>query len=1004
MWRRMGAGFLRAMRDLAVLAATLASAVVLVPSAGAAVVTGAGDDLRTGWYPESGALTPQLVSGGSFGQLWSTSVEGSVYAQPLLANGTLLVATEKNEVYGLDPATGALKWPKPLSLGTPWNPSDIGCADLTPSIGVTATPVIDTSTNTAYMTHKTYASGSSGPASWYMDAIDISSGLERPGFPVELGGAAQNAPARTFSPTTQLQRPGLLLLEGVVYAAFGSHCDTPPWQGWIFGVSTAGKVTARYVDNQTKEGAGIWQSGSGLTSDGPGTILFASGNGGAPAEPAAGATPPANLGESVVRVRVQGDGSLRPVDFFAPFNAPTLDSYDSDFASGGVTGLPSQYFGTAALPHLAVADGKQGYVYLLNRDSLGGIGQGAGGSDNVIQRLGPRGGVWSRPGVWPGDGGYVYIPTSSGSSAGGDLDVYKYGVSGSGAPSLALAAHSPDAFGWGSGAPVITSSGTTSGSALVWIVWSANRTGSGGQLRAYDPVPVGGQPVLRYQSSIGTASNYNVPGVGEGRVYVGNREGKVLAFGSPVKPPLSGAAVSFPTTRLGSSTQRTLTLTANEPLTLSSLKSSSTQFEVAGSTPPLPATLASGQTVTVPVTFAPIQTGLVAATLTATTTAGKQVQFALSGTGQSQAAQLVLSPPVLSFQATPIGGERTEAATLRNGGGETLTIEKITLPAAPFAAEDAPKANSTIGPGESLDVTVAFKPTAAGAYEGALALQTSGGDGQIGLSGSAGAPGLLAIAGETLEYGSLPLGAAATKSFTITNRGGSAVPITKSKPPIGGEFAATTSLPEGTTIQAGESVTEGVAFAPTELGPAFGEWLINGEDASGLHRVLLQGAGASSPPPAPGETSQPQTPASATAAQGTLGGKQTTSAGPAVAIVGRSVWASRRGTVRLQLRCPASENSCLGTIELDVNVAARPGRPAGAPSAKLMLAAGVFTLGGGQGRTVTLRLSSKARALLRRAHVLNAYATVAARDQSGGKRTTHAHVTIHAYRATRRGA
>jgi len=525
----------------------------------AAGVTNAGDDLRTGWYPGEGTITPQQVSGGTFGQLWSSAVEGQVYAQPLLSNGTLLVATERNKVYGLDPATGALKWSKPLSLGTPWNPADIGCGDLTPSVGVTSTPVIDPVANVAYMTHKTYVSGTSGPARWYMDAVNLASGVEQPGFPVELGGTAQNAPGRTFLAADELQRPGLLLMDGVVYAAFGGHCDHPPWQGWIYGVSTAGKVTARYVDNATEEGAGIWQSGAGLTSDGAGTILFSTGNGGAPSKPAAGKSPPANIGESVVRVRVQPDGSLKPVDFFAPFDAPSLDGYDADFASGGVTGLPSEYFGTAALPHLAVAVGKQGYVYLLNRDSLGGVAQGPSGSDNVVQRLGPRGGVWSRPAVWPGDGGYVYIPTASGSSAGGNLDVYKYGLSGSGLPSLSLAASSEDAFGLGSGAPVITSEGTTSGSALVWIIWSANRTGNGAQLRAYDPVPVNGKPVLRFQASIGIGSNYSTPGIGGGRLYVGNREGKVLAFGSPVTAPIVGPATSFAATTIGSSMQKTLT-------------------------------------------------------------------------------------------------------------------------------------------------------------------------------------------------------------------------------------------------------------------------------------------------------------------------------------------------------------------------------------------------------------------------------------------------------------
>ena len=107
-----------------------------------------------------------------------------------------------------------------------------------------------------------------------------------------------------------------------------------------------------------------------------------------------------------------------------------------------MTGLPENWFGTASVPHLAVAVGKDGYVYLLNRDNLGGIGEGPGEGDKVVQRIGPNGGVWSRPGVWPGQGGWVYIPTASnGKSAGGGsgkLDVYKYGVSGGG-PADALA-------------------------------------------------------------------------------------------------------------------------------------------------------------------------------------------------------------------------------------------------------------------------------------------------------------------------------------------------------------------------------------------------------------------------------------------------------------------------------------------------------------------------------------------------------------------------------------
>ncbi len=315
-------------------------------SAAANEPTNSGDNLRDGWYPEQGSLTPQLVSGGTFGKLWSTKVEGSVYAQPLLVDGLVLIATEDNRVYGLDPATGAVKWAQALSFATPWNPGDISCADLTPTIGATATPVVDPATNIAYMTHKTYASGSSGAARWYMDAIELANGKEKAGWPVLLSGSAQNAPGQSFQATTQLQRPGLLLLEGHVYAAFGSDCDHEPWQGWVFGVSTAGRVTARWTTRPSGSGAGIWEAGAGLTSDGPGTFMVSTGNGGAPAGPIPGKTPPSSLGESIVRLQVQSDGTLKPVDFFAPFDAQQLDSWDADFASGGITGLNDSYFGT----------------------------------------------------------------------------------------------------------------------------------------------------------------------------------------------------------------------------------------------------------------------------------------------------------------------------------------------------------------------------------------------------------------------------------------------------------------------------------------------------------------------------------------------------------------------------------------------------------------------------------------------------------------------------------
>jgi hypothetical protein len=832
-------------------------------------VTNGGDDLRDGWYPEQPSLTPQLVSGGTFGKLWSTPVDGQVYAQPLLANGTLLVATENNKVYGLNPATGAMRWAKPLELGVPWRPADIECGDLTPNIGVTATPVIDATTNIAYITHKTYASGTSGPARWYMDAVEMASGTERPGFPVELSGSAQNQPGATFNPTNQLQRPGLLMMNGVVYAAFGSHCDHSPWQGWVFGVSTAGAVKARWVDVPAGHtGAGIWQSGSGLTSDGSGTILLSTGNGGAPTTPIPGNTPPSSLGESIVRLAVQADGSLKPVDFFAPFDASTLDSWDADFASGGLTALNEQFFGTPSIPHLAVAVGKSGYVYLLNRDNLGGIKQGLNGGDNVVQRIGPYGGVWSRPGVWPGDGGWIYIPTASGGTSGsattGFLRVYQYGVSGSGQPTLSLQATSSDAFGFTSSAPVITSDGTNSGSALVWILWTPNKYGEGAQLRAYDPIPVEGHPILRWSAPVGTSSKFAVPGVGAGRIYVGTRDGHVLGFGSPVTPLLTGPSTSFPKTTIPNSSQKTLTLTATNTLTLKTLTSNSTQFIVGSPTPALPAHLSAGQTIQVPLTFTPSQSGLLGGTLTAETDQGS-VSFAMSGTGQAATAQLTVTPAIVAFGATSVGGHLSGAATFRNVGGAPLTINTVKLPAAPFGASGVPAEGSKIEPGASVTVNVTFDPTANGEYSGQIALETTGGNGAVGLSGTAAPPGVLKVTNEVNEFGTVEVGKSASKSFTVTNTGGTAVTITKSKPPVGGAFEATTSLSEGSTIAPGATVTETVVFSPTAAGPVSAVWAINGEDTSGLHEVSFSGSGAL--PPRPVNTGAPSVTGSAVQGQ-----------------------------------------------------------------------------------------------------------------------------------------
>ncbi|HTA19418.1 MAG TPA: PQQ-binding-like beta-propeller repeat protein, partial [Polyangia bacterium] len=599
----------------------------------------AADALRTGWYSNQPALDPTTVSSPYFGQLFDTTLDGSIYAQPLFANGVLFVATENNNLYALDPATGATLWSRTLAV--PWNAADLNCADLQPTIGVTGTPAIDAATGTAYLFSKTYANGANGAALWLAHAVDLATGAERAGFPVTIAGTAANDPTVTFDPTHQAQRPGLLLMNGVVYAAFGAHCDEWPYAGWIVGVSTSGALTTMWTAeagaNRTN-GAGIWQSGGGLVSDGDGQILFATGNDWVNATaPVAGKTPPGTLGEAVVRVSVQADGSLAATDFFSPTESVALNVSDIDLGSGAPVGLPVG-FGTDAHPNLLAQVGKEGYLYLLDRDDLGGFKQGASGADQVLQRLGPYGGVWSKPSVWPGDGGYVYVPVVDGCADSADpagcLRAYQYGVAGDGTtPMLSLAATSTSSFLYGSSAVVVTSDGTRSGSALLWSVWSSGWYGAASQLRAYDAVPTGGTLALRYLAPIGTSAKFTAPAVGDGRIYVGTRDGHVVGFGVTSAPPLRAEGLAFPPTPVGEQTISAVQVTVSSAVAVAALGVVG-DFSLTDTAPSPPFAASAGSTFSVPIAFHPTTEGPSTGTLEITTDGGT-FPIPLTGVGQS---------------------------------------------------------------------------------------------------------------------------------------------------------------------------------------------------------------------------------------------------------------------------------------------------------------------------------------------------------------------------------
>jgi outer membrane protein assembly factor BamB len=548
--------------------------------------------LRTGWDADEPGLAPDQVSSTDFGRLFATPVDGQVYAQPVVVNGTVVVATENNKVYGVDSGTGAVNWSQ--SVGAPWPASAIGCGDLAPDIGVTATPVVDPATGTVYLTAKVNDGPDVKHPHWYVHALDAATGTERPGWPVQVQGSPVNDAGRTFDPFTASQRPGLLLLDGSVYAGFASHCDLGNYVGYLAGINTSTRaVTLWTTEAVNGSRAGIWMSGGGPVSDGAGRIIVTTGNGGAP-PPGPGSSPPSHLSEAVVRLGVNSDGTLSARDFFSPANAPALDRVDNDFGSGAPLGLPSPAFGTAAHPHLLVQTGKDGRIFLLDRDHLGGRSQGPGGTDDVLGITGPYEGVWGHPAAFGGTSPYVYQIGRR-----GPLRALAYGTTGSGLPALTAAGASSGNFGYTSGSPVVTSTGGDPSTALVWAEYANDSTGHNGQLRAYDAVPVNGVMRLRYSAPIGTAAKFAVPATDGGRVYVGTRDGQLLAYGRPNGNALSRSPVSSRNAPVG--TTGRATATANRSMTADA------PFSAAPGG--LPAAVAQRQRYRIPVALSPTAPG-----------------------------------------------------------------------------------------------------------------------------------------------------------------------------------------------------------------------------------------------------------------------------------------------------------------------------------------------------------------------------------------------------------
>ncbi|MFD8481471.1 choice-of-anchor D domain-containing protein [Kitasatospora sp. NPDC059673] len=803
--------------------------------------------MRTGWDASQPQLAPSKVSAGSFGQLFSTAVDGQVYAQPLVIGSTVVVATENNNVYGIHAVTGAVLWS--TALGPAWPSSAIGCGDLKPNIGVTGTPVYDASSGRVYLTTKVNDGPNDHSPHWYLHSLDVATGHEPPGWPVKIQGSPSNNPNTVFKAFSAMQRTGLLLLDGEVFFGFGAHCDLDEYIGYVVGVKTAtGALRMWATENAASNSeAGVWMGGGGLVSDGPGRIYFSTGNGVFPA-PGPGKQPPGHLGHSVVHL--SSNGQLTPVDFFSPANADKLDLNDRDLGSGGPVALPSPPFGTAAHPNLLVQVGKDGRIFLLDRDDLGGRGQGPGGSDRALAVAGPFFGVWGHPAVWGGDGGYVYVPENDNNikENAGRLRALKYGVDGTGTPVLANAGTSSAGIGHYPGSPIVTSDGTTSGSALVWIVCADGGDGVNAQLRAYDAVPVNGILKLRWSAPIGTAVKFSKVGVGSGRVYVGTSDGHLVAFGSPSQAALTGSPVDLGQVAVGATGNATATVTAARNVTVTAI---TTTAPFSATPPALPVTLNTGATLAVPVGFAPTGPGGATGTLSfAVTTSGAAdtVGFDLHGTGTQPG--FAASPSSLDFDELPTQASMTTGVTITNTGTVPETIAGTTPSSPPFTVTGLPAAGSTLDPGVSVAVSVTYAPTVPSPAGGdSSQFVVTGADGlsvTVPLTGTAvvGAPHLT-ISPTSLDFGQVPVGGSLGKSFEISNTGNVTLNVTKAAPPTA-PFAAPDPITEGMQLGSEQRIHQAVVFAPTAPGPASGQFVLTGDDDQGKQPVPFTGTGVTS--------------------------------------------------------------------------------------------------------------------------------------------------------------
>jgi hypothetical protein len=477
----------------------------------AGVFTYHNDLSRDGVNSQEYALNTATVKA-AFGKRFACAIDASAYAQPLwvanvaISGGThnvLIAATVHDTVYAFDADVSPCHtyWSKSLlASGETWvNNMDVGGSlDLAPDIGIVGTPVIDPTTNTIYVVSK---SKNGATIHQRLHALSLIDGSEKFSGPQEIAITLNGI---SFSPLSQNQRAGLALLNGVVYVAWGSHGDVGTYYGWIVGydAATLAQVSA-FNDDPGVGFGGIWMAGGAPAADSSNNLYVITGNGNFD-----GVT---LFGDSFLKLSTPG---LTVLSFFAPSDQATLDSGDIDFGSGGATILIDQPSGP--VQRLAIGGGKEGTVFLLNRDSLGGNTTNDAGA---VQSFSVGNRIFGTPAFWQNT---LYLgPITD------HVKSYTFNAS-TGQFTTSPASQSPTTFGFPGSTPSISSQGTSNG-----IVWATEKGIGPSVLHAYDATNLGTELWNSANSSAdqaGQAVKFTVPTVANGKVYVGT-VGEISVYG-----------------------------------------------------------------------------------------------------------------------------------------------------------------------------------------------------------------------------------------------------------------------------------------------------------------------------------------------------------------------------------------------------------------------------------------------------------------------------------------